>query len=283
MAQMGLGKTLSIVSLIAATRSSAQKWARSKATEPEAEEDVKPKVEIGASTFKNRVFGMPEVDSDTDMKPSTNKRKREENDEKQQAARQSRIQFRSKGNLLVCPMSTITNWEDQIKDHWNGKVEIVGGSGIAPKDIVPKKKITKRKGQESSDEDDEDFDLLRVYVYHGSAKINDPAFISEFDIVITSYNTLAMEYSKMAAVITDDSTPVETADNSDEEIPVLGDTSLNERATKPEVEAEIKAAEVADRLRKAEAKKKGKGPLKKVEMSALQAVEWFRVVLDEAQ
>ena len=86
----------------------------------------------------------------------------------------------------------------------------------------------------------------------------------------------------MAATAPDE-TPAETAENSDEEIAVLGDTSLNARATKPEVEAEIQAAEVADRLRKAEMQKKGKVPLKRVEMSALQAVEWFRIVLDEAQ
>lgn len=279
---MGLGKTLTIVSLIAATRESARKWAKSRSAGSDVEmEEAKP--EFSASGFKNRVFGMPEIDSDNDKKPSVKKRKREETDEKNAAARQARIQIRSRGNLLVCPMSTITNWEDQIKEHWNGRVEIVGGgSGIAPKDVVPRRQnITKRNGQDSSDEEDADFDLLRVYIYHGPSKISDPAFLADFDIVVTSYNTLALEYSRMSVAPSDDPTPADTAENSDDEsVPVLGDTSLNSRATRPEVEAEIKAVEVAEKLQK----KKGRGvAAKKSEMSVLQAVNWFRIVLDEAQ
>jgi len=37
---------------------------------------------------------------------------------------------------------------------------------------------------------------LRVYVYHGNARRLDPTFLADFDVVITTYSTLATEYSE---------------------------------------------------------------------------------------
>ncbi len=37
---------------------------------------------------------------------------------------------------------------------------------------------------------------FRIYVYHGNARRPDPAFLADFDAVITTYATLASEYSK---------------------------------------------------------------------------------------
>jgi SWI/SNF-related matrix-associated actin-dependent regulator of chromatin subfamily A3 len=138
-----------------------------------------------------------------------------------------------------------------------------------PKPRVKKYKPPKKGGEESSSDEDE-FDTLRIYVYHGPSRLPDPDYIAEFDVVITSYNTLALEYRRQGGC---EDTPVETAANSDEE---FGDTSLNSRAVKPEVEAEIKASEVNNALAR---KKKGK----MLEKSPLQSLDWFRVVLDEAQ
>ncbi|WVQ98151.1 hypothetical protein IAU59_005273 [Kwoniella sp. CBS 9459] len=283
---MGLGKTLSVVSLIAATRSSAHDWAKSKleklaATPAEPETDD---TEL-KSSFKTKVFGMPDIDAEIARDTKGKKRKFDEDLTKALAARRSRISLRSKATLLVCPMSTISNWEDQIKEHWNGPVEIVGGAAgvMPPKKIEKKWKPPKADGQESSDDELlEDFDVLKIYVYHGPYRRPDPQYISDFDVVITSYNTLANEFSKQSG--SDDtgtSTPVETAENSGEEIEVTGDTSLNSRATKPEVEAEIKAMEVAA-LMKTSKKTKAKLKVAGTETSPLQAIDWFRIVLDEA-
>ncbi|KAK8847498.1 hypothetical protein IAR55_005356 [Kwoniella newhampshirensis] len=283
---MGLGKTLSVVSLIASTRGAAHDFAKSKVekiTTP-ASNDSEPVAKT--AEFKTKVFGMPDIDEMLNTKGK--KRKHEEYVTQTIAARRSRITTRSKGTLLVCPMSTISNWEDQIKEHWNGPVEIVGGaSGVMPpKKIERKWKPPKSDGAESSDDESlENFDLLRVYIYHGPSRRPDPQYISEFDIVITSYNTLANEYSKQSgATDTETSTPGDTAYNSGEEsVEVSGDSSLNCRATKPEVEAEIKATEVAALIRGG--MKKGKGRQKTSladQTSPLQAIEWFRVVLDEA-
>ncbi|WVF69696.1 hypothetical protein IAT40_004475 [Kwoniella sp. CBS 6097] len=281
---MGLGKTLSVVSLIAATRSSAHDWTKSKLekiaptpAEPEAD-DTELK-----SSFKTKVFGMPDIDAEVASKGK--KRKLDEDINKALSARRSRIAVRSKATLLVCPMSTISNWEDQIKEHWNGPVEIVGGAAgvMPPKKIEKKWKPPKADGEESSDDGLlEDFDVLKIYVYHGPYRRPEPQYIADFDVVITSYNTLANEFSKQSG--SDDtgtSTPVETAENSGEEIEVTGDTSLNSRATKPEVEAEIKAMEVAA-LMKMSKKSKGRPKVAGTETSPLQAIDWFRIVLDEA-
>lgn len=287
--QMGLGKTLSVVSLIAATRKSSRKWAKSKMEEPEPASDGEQANANGsgikASAMKTKVFGMPTPDSDEEEvtgKPMKRK-KHDDEAEKKTTTRRSRLSIRSKATLLVCPMSTITNWEEQIREHWDGLVELVGGAAgvLPPKMWRPPKK----KGEEESDEEDI-FDTLRVYIYHGPARRSDPAFLATFDVVITSYNTLALEYTKQCSTGGEETptTPGETAMNSGEEEDFgIGDTSINSRATKPEVEAEIKAVEVADALRKTKNKGKVAKRIGPEQTSPLQAVDWFRVVLDEAQ
>jgi SWI/SNF-related matrix-associated actin-dependent regulator of chromatin subfamily A3 len=273
-----------VVSLIAATRSAAMKWGRTslKPVEDIDTEDEGSKLDLSA--MKTKVYGMPDNSDDEGAGTKGKKRKREvkEDTTKTLAARRARIVRRSKGTLLVCPMSTITNWEEQIKEHWDGEVDIVGGaSGKLPPKVIEKKwKPPKKAGESSDDDDDDDFDLLKVYIYHGAARRADPAYLAEFDIVVTTFSTLANEYSKQGG---DDDGPgpgEETAQNSDGEME--GERPMTSSKIQPDVEAEIKANEVADMLRK---KKKGgkAGAKKPAETSALQAVDWFRIVLDEAQ
>jgi SNF2 family DNA or RNA helicase len=65
----------------------------------------------------------------------------------------------SKATLLVCPLSTVANWEDQIKSH------------IAP-------------------------GTFTYYIYHGTSRIQDINELAKYDMVVTSYHTLAAEVKK---------------------------------------------------------------------------------------
>ncbi|KAG0203313.1 hypothetical protein BGX28_004370 [Mortierella sp. GBA30] len=67
--------------------------------------------------------------------------------------------LQSHATLIICPLSTVQNWEEQFESH------------------VHK-------------------DSLNVYVYHGGQRVADPAFLGKHDVVITTYNLLGTEYSK---------------------------------------------------------------------------------------
>ena len=108
---MGLGKTLSILSLIVGSLEAASEWE-----------------EIGH---------LPETDGD-------------------------RVLIRnSKTTLLVSPLSTLANWEDQIATH-----------------IQP--------------------GALKYYVYHGTNRITDINALARYDVVITTYSIVASEYGGRA-------------------------------------------------------------------------------------
>jgi len=67
-----------------------------------------------------------------------------------------------KGTLLVCPLSTVANWEEQIKLH------------IRP-------------------------GTIRYYIYHGSNRTEDVEELAKYDMIITGYQTLAAEYRRFGS------------------------------------------------------------------------------------
>ncbi|KAJ2519365.1 hypothetical protein H4217_002738 [Coemansia sp. RSA 1939] len=63
------------------------------------------------------------------------------------------------GTLIVCPLSTMSNWEDQIKMHVEAN-------------------------------------HLRVYPYHGSSRHKNPKKLCRYDVVLTTYNVVQAEFRR---------------------------------------------------------------------------------------
>lgn len=278
--QMGLGKTITCVSLISRTIPSALQFGSSPldpvtlpgSSTSHAERDDPP-----ALHFAGSVFGMPDLSA-------RGKGKSVKAQDKLEAdwARKSRIKVKSRASLVLCPLSTISNWEDQFREHWNGPVTVVGGGGgvcvpVAPAsssslismedDAMDTKPSTAtlhpthpqhRTGQ-----------ALKVYIYHGNARRPDPNYLADFDVVITTYSTLASEFSKQNKSI---AVPEEDGDESSDG---FGGVEIDEYGN-----STIRLPKAKKNLKR---KKPWSGAPNPTACSALQAVHWFRVVLDEAQ
>ncbi|KAJ3535904.1 hypothetical protein NM688_g6913 [Phlebia brevispora] len=288
---MGLGKTISCVALLAATLESAQKFAATPLETPvPPPRSLSAEPGLSASHFAGSVWGMPQSGP---SEPTTAKGKKAARDlDKLEAeyVRACRIKTRSRATLIVCPLSTVVNWEDQFREHWRGEVTVVGGAGgtcvpitqpvsqqLSPspwstptstpadvKDVKPAvvKAVAGRVREGRP---------LRVYVYHGNSRRPDPAFLADFDAVITTYSTLAVEFSKQSksAAGGDEEEEDEDGNSSD------GYVEIDERGN-PVIKL--------PKQKKAGKKRKKNGACTPgTEISSpLQSVYWFRVVLDEA-
>ncbi|KAM3067424.1 hypothetical protein ACMFMG_011573 [Clarireedia jacksonii] len=123
---MGLGKTLTTLSVIATTLDDAREWAKLTPSQPEEREPPKSK-----AASKNPT--QPKVEP-------------------------APLALNCKTTLLVAPLSVVANWEEQIKQHTKP------GS-------------------------------LKYYVYHGTSRIKDVKKLAEYDIIITTYGSVASEFN----------------------------------------------------------------------------------------
>ncbi|KAJ7654995.1 SNF2 family DNA-dependent ATPase [Mycena polygramma] len=267
---MGLGKTITCVSLIAATLTAARDFA---AVPSEAPSPPRSGSEpLNASHFSGSVWGMPDDSAKGKAKAARTQDKLDA-----EHARASRIKTRSRASLIICPLSTVSNWEDQFREHWRGEVMVVGGAGgCVP--ATPSQAMAQALSQPSMFTEDtkqsrvRDGSPLRVYIYHGNARKPDPAYLADFDAVITTYATLASEFSKQnksmaSAEVDDDDDDDGSSDGGGVEVDERGNQVL--KLPKP---------------KKGGMKRKKSGFFNgTVEaVSALQSIHWFRVVLDEA-
>ncbi|KAL2292654.1 hypothetical protein FJTKL_07758 [Diaporthe vaccinii] len=124
---MGLGKTLSILSLVTSTIPASLQWIQAEPVVHSAE-DKRPARGLPDS------FAPPKPESLGLTKPKRN----------------------SKATLLICPLSTVTNWEEQIKQH------------VRP-------------------------NSLSYHIYHGPHRIKDSERLAEYDLVITTYGSVSSE------------------------------------------------------------------------------------------
>jgi SWI/SNF-related matrix-associated actin-dependent regulator of chromatin subfamily A3 len=276
---MGLGKTISVVSLMGNTMDAARVFAYGPIQKitlrvPKAA----PEPPLTAAHFAGTVWGMPDASGDLDPtsidstsalgKNGKGKGKRETLKELMEAARAARIKAKSRATLIVCPLSTIANWEDQFKEHWAGEVTVVGGtSGPA---------IPCSAQQAARDARERHGAKLKLYVYHGTARRPDTSFLADFDAVITTYSTLATEYSKQTkstALYEDDGVDGVGGGPDDDS----GSDSFSDEGNGSMV---IKLKE----KKKPKKRPPGAALAAGIEISSpLQQIHWFRVVLDEAQ
>lgn len=293
---MGLGKTLSIVSLIASTLKSARKFGELDVTEVDSSssDDSGSDSDVSVSHFSGAVFGMP-TKADEQMKRVRSGKPGDQEKLKFSAKkilklearnRAARLVTRSRATLLVCPLTTMNNWEDQIKEHWAGDLEIYNPDGKLTVDVKGTEINGPKKGP------------LKVYIYHGPARMQSPQRLADYDIVITTFSTLQTEYSKQVKtsdagssyVSRNASATTSTQASEDDDVPMELDEDkvpLVQGSEKPQVAAErisLQAAGAKNGKRpRTAAGKELLGPKRASEkISPLQAIEWFRVVLDEA-
>ncbi|KAF8973576.1 SNF2 family N-terminal domain-containing protein [Flammula alnicola] len=285
---MGLGKTITCVSLIAATHASSLAFAAS----PLDVIPPPPPRQDGpnASHFAGSVWGMPDTAEGSASSSAKAKAKIERLQEKFEAdyARSCRIKAKSRATLIICPLSTVSNWEDQFREHWKGEVSVIGGSGgpcVPPSLQQPPSSQSssssqsamlvdeKEKVEEEKPKRVREGRPLRVYIYHGNARRPDPSFLADFDAVITTYATLASEFSKQSRSLL-------TADDEEDE------------GASSEGQGGVDIDEQGNQVLRLPKPKKGGMKRKKAMLatannpaeipSALQSIHWFRVVLDEA-
>ncbi|KZP31164.1 hypothetical protein FIBSPDRAFT_724894 [Athelia psychrophila] len=275
---MGLGKTITCVSLIAATYDSGRSFATTSLEAPPP--PLPTDHALSAANFSGSVWGMPNSSA-----PVKGKAKASKDKDKMEAdyARACRIKIKSRATLIICPLSTVSNWEDQFREHWKGEVTVVGGGGGAAPALpsssqmqltatpasagtLPQMSLISDVKVESKPARIRQGKALRVYVYHGNARRPDPAYLADFDAVITTFATLASEFSKQNR----SATTAEPEIDEDEGSSDGGGVEIDERGNQV--------------LKLPKPKKQGlKRKKSGMEVaSALQSVHWFRVVLDEA-
>ncbi|KAI0778401.1 SNF2 family N-terminal domain-containing protein [Trametes elegans] len=276
---MGLGKTITCVSLIAATMRSARAFAEAPLTPPQTPPNGSDPALL-ASHFQGSVWAIPPMAA---APAGTGKGKakaaREQDRAEAQYTRACRIKIKSRATLIICPLSTVVNWEDQFKEHWRGEVIVCGGQGGVNPSTQPTLTASGFSTPTGSQVDikpelpgklgrGRDGPPLRVYVYHGNARRLDPAFLADFDAVITTYSTLASEFSKQTKSL-------EAGDDDDDD-----DDGSSEGFI--EVDETGRSVVKPSKAKKAVKKRKKTVGSAVEATSPLQSVHWFRVVLDEA-
>lgn len=113
---------------------------------------------------------------------------------------------------------------------------------------------------------------LSVLVYHGSNRTKDPEELAKYDVVLTTYSIVSMEVPKQ---------PLPDERDLDKKNPSDFDVPPPFRTSKPK-----KPKKTTDNGKKGRSNGKGRlveGENGSVDSGPLARVNWFRVVLDEAQ
>lgn len=115
------------------------------------------------------VHNAPPAAKASASKPKPKARKSKKNKADPETLRRQHLECRSRATLIVCPLSVISNWEEQFKEHW-----------------------ARRKRPS-------------IYIYHGPSRATNVRYIANNDIVLTTYSTLGSEFANQTTWVTDDS------------------------------------------------------------------------------
>ncbi|KAL4070790.1 SNF2 family N-terminal domain-containing protein [Scleroderma citrinum] len=276
---MGLGKTITCVSLIAATLDAADAFASSPLQVlPPPPDRSQFDDSLSAMHFAGSVWGMPDISEATSSAKGKAKMTKDQDKAEAEYARACRIKAKSRATLIICPLSTVSNWEDQFREHWRGEVFVVGGGGmscsaaasasISGNSTPPASQTSTYSDSNVKPTRQRDGRPLRVYIYHGNARRPDITFLADFDAVITTYATLASEYSRQNRSIVSTEGDDEDDGSSDGG---LGSGDADGGAVRKPKRVGMKRKKSCFNLG---------GSTEAT--SPLQMIHWFRVVLDEA-
>ncbi|CEQ42889.1 SPOSA6832_04757 [Sporobolomyces salmonicolor] len=217
---MGLGKTIVVISLVSTTLAAAREWASLPPTkdkhDPRFDESKKPPgVDIAAGEFKSQLYGIGTgiggfgVDAPPGEKKESGKKKkaREKREKKAEDAIDARfgiIECRSRATLIVCPLSTVQNWESQFEEHTRAvEIDEAGGRTIQVGVKAEEESEEETEGSDGSGSDGKNKvksrtkrKALSIYIYHGTSRLADPHKLADYDVVITTFSTLGSEYSR---------------------------------------------------------------------------------------
>lgn len=190
---MGLGKTITVIATIAATLQEAKEFRRGKvdkgnADDHQSHDDDDTAEEEEQHSLTDLASGLQAVSSKkvrngTSAVPKSSQRSKGKGKQKQiglEAMRRKHLVTKSKATLIVCPLTIVSNWEDQIKEHWDPSCQ------------------------------------PSIYVYHGPSRSSSPQFVASHDIVLTTYATLASEFANQHTWIVHDERKDEESDDDDE-------------------------------------------------------------------
>ena len=287
---MGLGKTISVVCLIASTIESSRKFGNDKLVIPKFEriEREEPLKAPNPNHFAGSVYGMPI--SNNGMLDQTYKQLNEDEEDeevKDKRIRYERLRYRTKGSLIICPLSTLSNWEEQFVDHMEKKPKFYRN------DETPK-----------YDHKDDD-DRIHIYIYHGNNRKREASFLRKFDIILTAFSTVATEYSKQENAIKrlekakeiynekcNKTISLDDDDDDQQSTSIASSSDLNKvKSTVSSKSSSTTSNRKGKRRKKDEYENLENVTMEMIEEfkenvqnseSPLQQLEWFRIVLDEA-
>ncbi|KAI5475860.1 DNA repair protein rad5 [Pseudohyphozyma bogoriensis] len=292
---MGLGKTIVVISLVATTLEEAKIWAQGKPEKDKVDkrfDGVGDKKKPKLDDFKSQLYGVEPNAAlssflgthNQSSKPLSKKKeaklKREQKRADAADSRFEKLVTKSRATLIVCPLSTVQNWESQFEEHVvkgenssSFEIPIEKGWGDGEEeDKKPLRGKAKAREMELERERQKGRGAISVYVYHGNSRLQDAVKLADYDVVITTFSTLGTEYSRQVRAEEErEEEAKEKSEDSDDALEVYDENGF--LLTKPKVEE----TDSKDGKRKRKRKKiEGSG------LSPLQQIQWFRVVLDEA-